>query len=255
SLVESILALGLHGAAVCMFDHEAGVFVVTHPRGLPQTFVEAVHEADSDMPGLVRGSGRTQIVDVASDQDTALVGGGFRSLIASPIWVDGWLAGTLLGASPEPGSISASEEEAFELLAAQAGMAMENAQRFEETLETVEQLQELDKLKDDFMATASHEIRTPLTVILGSGATLEQMWDELDDPTRRGLISGVNRNARTLESLMSSLLDFTRLGGESLGMGRRTIDLGALAGEVASRLGPLFDRRSLQVEAQDDLIV
>src|SRR5439155_22734427 len=173
---------------------------------------------------------------------------GFRALIASPIWVDGWLAGTLLGASDVPGAVSALEAEAFELLSAQAGMAMENAQRFEETLDTVERLQELDKLKDDFLATASHEIRTPLTVILGSGVTLEQMWDDLDETTRRGLVTGVNRNARTLETLMSSLLDFTQLGAESLALKRQEFEVGELVREVAGRLGALFTARPIELE-------
>jgi signal transduction histidine kinase len=257
SLVDSVIALGFQGAAVCIFDHEAEIFVVTHQRGLPAGYADAVHPANEDMPGRVRGSGRTQIADVepGKDQVSPLVDAGFRALIASPIWVDGWLAGTLLGASNVPGAVSALEEEAIELLSAQAGMAMENAQRFEETLDTVERLQELDKLKDDFLATASHEIRTPLTVILGSGVTLEQMWDDMDEPTRRGLISGINRNARTLESLMGSLLDFTRIEAEGMGLKRREFEIGELLREVTGRLGSLFGARTLELETEAGLTV
>jgi signal transduction histidine kinase len=258
SLVDSVIALGFNGAAVCIFDHEAELFVVTHQRGLPVDYVDAVHPANEDMPGRVRGSGRTQVADVAQGEDdhvSPLVQSGFRALIASPIWVDGWLAGTLLGASDISGAVSALEEEAFELLSAQAGMAMENAQRFEETLDTVERLQELDKLKDDFLATASHEIRTPLTVILGSGTTLEQMWDDLDEPTRRGLVTGVNRNARTLEGLMGSLLDFTQVGAESLALKRQEFEVGELLREVTGRLGSLFGARPIELETEAGLTV
>jgi signal transduction histidine kinase len=132
---------------------------------------------------------------------------------------------------------------------------MENAQRFEETLDTVERLQELDKLKDDFLATASHEIRTPLTVILGSGTTLEQMWDDLDEPTRRGLVTGVNRNARTLEGLMGSLLDFTQVGAESLALKRQEFEVGELLREVTGRLGSLFGARPIELETEAGLTV
>src|SRR5437660_5626359 len=109
-------------------------------------------------------------------------------------------------------AISSPEVEAFELLSAQAGLAMENAQRFEETLRSVERLEELDRLKDDFLATASHELRTPLTVIMGSGFTLEQQWDQLDEPLRRELLQAMNKNAKSLDTLIASLLDFARLG-------------------------------------------
>ena len=50
------------------------------------------------------------------------------------------------------------EVEAIELLAAQTGAALLNAERFE-------RLAELDRLKQDFVSTVSHELRTPLTVI------------------------------------------------------------------------------------------
>jgi signal transduction histidine kinase len=257
SLVDSVVDLGLHGAAVCVFDHESEMFVVTHHRGLPDAYVAAIHPSNEDMPGRVRDSGHTQIVDTPSAEDdvSPLADAGFRSLIASPIWVDGWLAGALVGASRDAGAVSPLEREAFELLAAQAGMAMENAQRFEDTLETVARLQELDKLKDDFLATASHEIRTPLTVILGSGVTLEQMWDDLDESSRRGLIGGVNRNAKTLERLLGSLLDFTRLGAESLALKRQDVELGELLREVTGRLSSLFSDRPLTVDAEEGLVV
>jgi signal transduction histidine kinase len=257
SLVDSVVALGFDGAAVCIFDHEAEIFAVAHQRGLPAGYLDAVHAANEDMPGRVRGSGSTQIADVepGDDEISPLAAAGFRAVIASPIWVDGWLAGTLLGASNVSGAVSGLEEEAFELLSAQAGMAMENAQRFEETLDTVERLQELDKLKDDFLATASHEIRTPLTVILGSGVTLEQMWDDLDEPTRRELLTGVNRNARTLESLMGSLLDFTRVGAESLALKRQEFEIGELLREVTGRLGALFGARPIGLDTEGGLTV
>ena len=258
-LVDSVVGLGFDGGAVCSFDQENVLFVLMHPRGLPESYVQRVHPATSDVPGMVRAEGRTAIVDeahpTAEGSTVPLMATGFGALIASPVWVDGWLVGALLGARRDRREISPPEAEAFELLAAQAGLAMENAQRFEETLHTVERLEELDRLKDDFLATASHEIRTPLTVIVGSGMTLEQRWNDLDDSTRFELLQAMNRNGRALEDLIASLLDFARLGAEGQNVNRRPCDIKVLVEQVAGRLVGLFDDRPLEVVADEGLVV
>ncbi|MGH2555927.1 MAG: ATP-binding protein [Actinomycetota bacterium] len=258
-LAESVIGLGFDGAAVCNFDQENVLFVPMHPRGLPDEYVRRIHPATADAPGMVRESGRTAIIDAAHPPaegvSVPLREAGYGALIATPIWVDGWLAGALLGARLEHREISPPEAEAFELLAAQAGLAMENAQRFEETLHTVERLEELDRLKDDFLATASHEIRTPLTVIVGSGLTLEQQWASLDDSIRFELLLAMNRNGRALEGLISSLLDFARLGAEGQNITRQPCDIGRLVEQVTGRLGSLFDQRGLEVDTEKRLVV
>ena len=194
--------------------------MVAHPRGLPKPYVDGPQPAaGTDLPGLVR-DGQTAIIDerhpTAGGRPVPLQEAGFGAMIASPVMVDDVLTAALLGVAHDRRAISSPEVEAFELLSAQAGLAMENAQRFEETIRMVERLEELDRLKDDFLATASHEIRTPLTVIMGSGLTLEQRWHDLNDSLRLDLLHSLNQNARALDDLLSSLLDFARLGAESV---------------------------------------
>jgi signal transduction histidine kinase len=258
-LVSSVTELGFDGAGLAIFDHEAGTFVITHHRGLPPEYVSLIHSADAELPGLVRLGGRTAVVDetnpLPTDVHEPLREAGFRALVGSPIWVDGWLAGVLIGASSHSDQASSQEVDALDLLAGHTGMAIENLRRFDETLHTVERLEELDRLKDDFMATASHEIRTPLTVIMGAGLTLERRWQDLDEPTRLELLRAMNRNSKTLEGLVSSLLDFARLGAETQHLNFGPCSVDALVGGVATRLGPLFADHVFSMEIGSDLAV
>src|SRR5207247_7623493 len=112
--------------------------------------------------------------------------------------------------------------------------------------EAVERLEELDRMKSDFLATVSHELRTPVTVIQGAGLTLERMWDSLDDDTRRDLLSGLTANAMTLQELITNLLDLSRLLEGMPQMEFAPIDLSAVVRRPADRLASLSDTPSLQ---------
>jgi len=56
-------------------------------------------------------------------------------------------------------------------------------QRTRELLEANKKLQELDKLKTDFLSTVSHELRTPLTSVLGFARIIKKRLDEVVIPS------------------------------------------------------------------------
>jgi len=79
-----------------------------------------------------------------------------------------------------------------------------------------EQLQELDKLKTEFVSTASHEIRTPLTSIIGFAKTLQSKELELDNGARAKYLNIIESESKRLGILIEHLLDLTRFDtGES----------------------------------------
>ena len=74
-----------------------------------------------------------------------------------------------------------------------------------------ESLQELDRIKTDFVSSVSHELRTPLSSILGY---VEMLADGscgslVDEQTR--LLGVVDRNARRLQVLIEDLLIMSRV--------------------------------------------
>jgi signal transduction histidine kinase len=253
-LVENVVSLGFDAASLCLFDHEAELYVVSHSRGFSPYFVAGSHPATSGLPGRVRSTGRTEMVDARKlppdpGGDGMSPGEPFSAMIGSPVWSDGWMVGVLIAARHR-GPMDAQQAQAFELLSAQAGLAMENGARFQAVLDAVERLEELDRLKDDFLATASHELRTPLTVILASIATLNRRWHELDEPVRQELAQSIEGNGRTLNALISSLLEFARLGLDARRLDLRTCEMDDIVHSVVRRLSPLFADRPLEVSVE-----
>lgn len=255
--LDSILGLGFQRGAVCVLDEDGRTYRVLQAHGLPPDVAARLDPAALAVTSLVLQTGKPVVVDderwegaLPLVQDAGLI-----SMVAAPIWAEGWLQAVLLGGSRDARHLSDRELEAFQLLGAQAGMALQNARQFEAEHRTVERLEELDQLKNDFLATVSHELRTPVTVIQGSGLTLERMWDSLDDKTRRDLLAGLTSNARVLNDLITNLLDLSRLeaGNPQTTFGRTNVsDL--LLG-TADRLALLLADHPLQVEVERGLIV
>jgi PAS domain S-box-containing protein len=88
--------------------------------------------------------------------------------------------------------------------------------------EAGERLRELDRLKDEFLATVSHELRTPLTAITAFAEMLARSGESHSD-MREELVDGISRNASEMGGMIEQLLDYSRLE----------------AGKVALEPGPL----------------
>jgi PAS domain S-box-containing protein len=70
---------------------------------------------------------------------------------------------------------------------------------------------ELERLKDDFVATVSHELRTPLTPIKGWAVTLLQLGDHLSHEQREEGVQAILRHAERLERLITNILEVSKV--------------------------------------------
>jgi PAS domain S-box-containing protein len=99
---------------------------------------------------------------------------GYRSYMGVPLRRGAETLGTLEVVTKEPRRFSPEEQELMAAFAAQAAVALENARLFEEVKshalilgEANKRLEELDRLRQQYLRNVSHEFRTPLTVIKG----------------------------------------------------------------------------------------
>ncbi len=91
----------------------------------------------------------------------------------------------------------------LKVLAAQAAIAIETAQMVIALKQANEEMRQLDKLKNDFIAIASHELRTPLGVILGYATFLqEETTDEAREHAGRVLASAMQLR-RIIEDMVN----------------------------------------------------
>lgn len=83
----------------------------------------------------------------------------------------------------------------------------------------------IDRMKDEFIATASHELRTPLTSVVGALGLLRTIsGTTLSEPARR-LVTVAEENSRRMIDLVNDLLDLEKLDSGALALRSRPIDL------------------------------
>jgi signal transduction histidine kinase len=115
-----------------------------------------------------------------------------------------------------------------------------------------EQLRKLDRLKDEFVATASHELRTPLTSLSGY---LEMALDPAEgplSPDREAQLRIVQRNADRLTGLVDQLLFLARADSHPLDLYRQPVDLGGVLSEAAETAGPTAHAKNIALIVEAD---
>ena len=111
-----------------------------------------------------------------------------------------------------------------------------------EQSEQVERLRELDRLKDEFVATVSHELRTPLAAVYGAALTVGART--LDDEKRGELLSIVARESERLARLVDDVLLTSRLDAGRVRSVIESCDARALVRDVVE---------AARVHAPDDV--
>ena len=102
----------------------------------------------------------------------------------------------------------------------------------------INDLEALDRLKTEFVATTSHELRTPLTNVLGQLELLaDGDYGELGDDQGRS-VAIMDRNGRRLLRLIEDILTLSRI--EATGMNLRPVatDLHTLMGGIEAMVRP-----------------
>ncbi|MFO0829752.1 MAG: ATP-binding protein [Phycisphaerales bacterium] len=108
-----------------------------------------------------------------------------------------------------------------------------------------QRLSELDRLKSQFLATTSHELRTPLHSILGFTSIVKSgLVGPVNDEQRKQL-EIVHASAKHLLSLITDLLDLSRIEAGRMEVFPESVTPASVIDEVARSITPLVAAKGL----------
>jgi len=122
--------------------------------------------------------------------------------------------------------------------------------RTRELLEAKDRAEAADRVKSLFLATMSHELRTPLNSIIGfTGILLQELGGPINDEQRKQLTM-VKSSAQHLLTLISDVLDISKIEAGQLTVGREPFDLRASIAKVVQSVRPLAARQGIELREE-----
>jgi two-component system, sensor histidine kinase ChiS len=126
-------------------------------------------------------------------------------------------------------------------------MAKQLQESFAILFETNEDLQRLDKLKDEFLANTSHELRTPLNGMIGiAESMIDGATGELTELQKQNL-SIIVQSGHRLANLVNDILDFSKLRHQEIELQLKPINLHAIAEMVITLSTSLIGKKNLKL--------
>jgi signal transduction histidine kinase len=108
-----------------------------------------------------------------------------------------------------------------------------------------EALREVDRRKDEFLATLAHELRNPLAPIRNAVGLMRLRGP--GDPDLRWAVDVVERQSQQLTRLVDDLLDISRIRRGKVRLTKEVVDLAAVVRSAVEAARPLLDERRHQL--------
>ena len=121
------------------------------------------------------------------------------------------------------------------------------------TLQDMTPLEEMERLRAEFLGMVSHELRTPLTSIKGSAATLTEAASDLDPAEMLQFFRIIGEQADYMRDLIGDLLDVARIETGELSVAPVPADVASLVDEARSRFQSGGGRNNLRIDLSSEL--
>ena len=121
------------------------------------------------------------------------------------------------------------------------------------TLQDMTPLEELERLRAEFLGMVSHELRTPLAAIKGSAATLTEAASDLDPAEMLQFFRIIGEQSDHMRDLIGDLLDVARIETGDLPVAPVAADVASLVDEARSRFQSGGGRNNLRIDLSPEL--
>ena len=121
------------------------------------------------------------------------------------------------------------------------------------TLQDLAPLEELERLRAEFLGMVSHELRAPLTSIKGSAATVLNARPELDPAEMREFFRIIDEQADHMRALIGDLLDVGRIDSGTLSVSPEPAEVAGLVDQARNTFLSGGARHSVLIDLPPDL--
>lgn len=242
---ELALVLGISCCNTALYDLEEGISTISYEYATSNPGAQARVMQLSAFPEVYQ-----QLLSGQESQFCSLTPNPLRgrvAMLATPIFDGQEVIGDLWLTNQSDYAFNELEIRLVQQIATQCAIAIRQARLYGAATAQVEELERLNRLKDDFLNTVSHELRTPMASIKMATSMLEIVLKQagiLDAPNRAAQYLQILRHECQRETgLINDLLDLSRLDA-----GTEALNLTAL--DLSTWISPIVESFVERVQTQ-----
>ena len=141
---------------------------------------------------------------------------------------------------------------ALGLFAEHAAIAIRNARVYDQERQTVSRLEEVDRMKTEFIATVSHELRTPLTSIIGCAKTVRRRGEEMSEAQRTEFLEMIEKQGERLLRMVEEILSTSRIESGVPSQKRELIDLTDMSRNIIKEFQTAGAKKLFRLDAPEE---
>lgn len=245
---------GFYHAGIFLLD-ENGEYAVLRAANSAggQRMLERQHRlrvGQVGIVGYVTGSGEPRIATDVGDDAVYFNNPDLpetRSEMALPLKLGGMIIGALDVQSKESNAFTEDDITLFTTLADQISVAIENANAYEISQQTVEEMKELDRVKSQFLANMSHELRTPLNSVIGFSRVILKGIDGPINETQEQDITAIYNSGLHLLNMINEILDLSKIEAGKMELQIDDIDASEVVNNAINSAAGLIKDKPIQV--------
>ena len=121
------------------------------------------------------------------------------------------------------------------------------------TLQDMAAVQEMERMRAEFLGMVSHELRTPLTSIKGSASAIMDAGPDLDPAVVRQFVRIIGDQAEHMHALVTDLLDVARIETGTLPVSPEPADMAVLLDRARNSFTNAGGKTKLAIEVEPGL--
>ena len=164
-----------------------------------------------------------------------------------PLKISGKVIGALDLQAREPNAFTDEQISILQILSDQISVAIDNAKAYAVSQEAVEEMRELERVKNQFLANMSHELRTPLNSVIGFSRVILKGIDGPINDVQQQDITAIYNSGMHLLNMINEILDLSKIDAGKMELQIEEVNLSDIINSAITNTSGLVKEKPIEL--------